>query len=289
MQEKDYKPYFHAVLAIHATLMVLIWLLIMTVLLPAYHKNIKTNEDFVYEFNTTVGQDLYQRNINTIKSIAPGYNLTAKEYATVWQFADKYDISKFPEYVGSSLEQTKASQDLMAQINAASEYLKHNAMNPATASTRLNQAFAINTNNVVNILQSNRKGRYRMPLKAIDNTSEPMPDSVFLYEFNQFFGPEPYKTSVLEIQAIAPRYKFKPEEWAILWTFADRYNIAKFPTYTGDISEQQAASQNFLAQILTAHEYIRNNDMDKETVSGLLNKTFAMNSTDIMNTLKGES
>lgn len=83
---------------------------------------------------------MYQRNIKDIKSIAPGYNLTAKEYATVWQFADKYDISKFPEYVGSSLEQTKASQDLMAQINAASEYLKHNAMNPATASTRLNQA-----------------------------------------------------------------------------------------------------------------------------------------------------
>ncbi len=168
MQEKDYKPYFHAVLTIHATFMVLIWLLIITVLLPAYHKNIKTNEDFVYEFNTTVGQDLYQRN-----------------------------------------------------------------------------------------------------MKAIDNTSEPMPDSVFLYEFNQFFGPEPYKTSVLEIQAIAPRYKFKPEEWAILWTFADRYNIAKFPTYTGDRSEQHEASQNFLEQILTAHEYIMDNDMDKESLAAI--------------------
>lgn len=110
-----------------------------------------------------------------------------------------------------------------------------------------------------------------MPLKAIDNTSEPMPDSVFLYEFNQFFGPESnfYQTSVLEIQAIAPRYKFQPEEWSILWAFADRYNIAKFPTYTGDISEQQAASQNFLAQILTAHEYIRNNDMDKESLAAI--------------------
>lgn len=108
MQEKDYKPYFHApannknkpahtirqqnVYCI-AVLVILCMFISVTTALNA-NDIARKNEKFVYEFNLAAGPVLYQESVDDIKSIAPGYKLDAKEWATVWRFADKYNITE---------------------------------------------------------------------------------------------------------------------------------------------------------------------------------------------------
>ena len=148
MQEKDYKPYFHApannknkpahtirqqnVYCI-AVLVILCMFISVTTALNA-NDIARKNEKFVYEFNLAAGPVLYQESVDDIKSIAPGYKLDAKEWATVWRFADKYNITEFPKYTGDIYNQRAASQEFIEQITNADAYVESTNMSTETAS-----------------------------------------------------------------------------------------------------------------------------------------------------------